>query len=212
MKGIDPLIICEFNFSPSKYIHDSWLESLSINFPLVKLREHPRILNRIDNYLLNQLKLSDQFWFDFSDPIHRIALLSNDELAKIALYTGLVLNANVIKKTISREQVLHIKTSLGDEAYKFAVKRATELAPKTAAPSFTWSYSESSYKAHATVCGLKCIAIPFAGNDPAAIVQRLLLKLPMNWHRSFIPPYVSDEERATINSLLPAIAKEVLQS
>lgn len=175
-------VIGEFNFLPGRYLHSSWLQALPYAALLDKLRRCPRSEARVSRYLLDLFGLGDQYWFDFTEPLLRIALLKGVALDKLVFFAGLVCVSSHIQHAVLRAEVQQLRHSLGDEAYGFALKRAPFLVP---AGSFPESERRvQGIRFHALLTGLHCLSGAFAGRPPA-LTRRLLLKLPQAWQARF---------------------------
>jgi hypothetical protein len=203
----ETLSICQFNFLPIQYIHPSWLITLPNSFILERLRHCQRTAHRLSRYLLTHFELDDQYWFAFTNPIHRIALLNSSSLIKLVFYTGLTLNADPIRRAVGRCEVVNLKKAIGEEGYLFAVKRAPFLwpTPKNVDTLPTDPYQLRQYLISKGITYLDNV---FYQHSPA-LTQRLWWKLPMRWHCSLPPATLQPPKQDTIALLLCKLVKEL---
>ncbi len=125
----------ELNHLPSRYVHPTWLETQSKWIRHIQMRwssesgnAHPANKHSeiaLSCYLNQALELHE--WWDFRLPTLRIALLDPVSLADIVWHIGLMSQATHIQKTVVHNQVVHLKKTLGEESYFFALKRAPFL-------------------------------------------------------------------------------------
>lgn len=183
MTDAENIAICEFNFAPLDYVHDSWLSTLPDGDLLAKLRSSRRVKARLSRHLLSQLKLEGHYWFDFGQPGARLTLLDSEQLLKLVFYCGLTLDATRVQQTVLRQEVLRIKNAIGEPGYQFALKRAPHIGPLPASLVPQDPYSNDFYR-HATICGTRCLGVAVSRFN-RALTHRLLLKLPAVWQEVF---------------------------
>lgn len=199
------LSICRFNFLPIQYIHPSWLSTLPTGFVLERLRHCQRTAHHLSRYLLAQFGLENRYWFEFTDPVNRIALLNSPSLIKLAFYTGLTLNADPIRRALQRCEVNNLKKAIGEDNYLFAVKRAP----------FLWPASENVHKLPSDPDHLRqyliSAGITYLDNAfyqrSSALTQRLWWKLPKSWRSS--PASLKTVKQEAIALLLCKLVKEL---
>ena len=177
-----PLII-EFNRSPARYIHGSWIHPIIKPPFFEKLRKNIRSEKILSALVLRQFDLDQDHYFDFEDPKRRLALIDGKSLSRLVYLSGIVLNASRISKIIEREALLSLRNQIGDEAYLFALKKAPFLIGRMEFP-FAEDQKSQDLQAHLIACGMKCLEACFFG-ERAALTKRLLFKLPKELCRNF---------------------------
>jgi hypothetical protein len=203
----DALSICQFNFLPMQYIHHSWLTGLPTGFVMERLRHCQRTTHRLSRYLLRHFKLEDQYWFEFTDPINRIALLDNNNLIKLVFYTGLTLNTNAIRQAVQRCEVVNLKQAIGKVGYFFAVKRAPFLWP-TIENIDTLPTDPYQLRQCLISMGINYLDNAFYQRSPA-LTQRLWWKLPKGWHGSLSAFSLQPPKQEAAALLLCKLVKEL---
>jgi len=199
------LSINEFNFLPLRYIHPSWLKTISGGKYVEKMRSCTRTEYRLSRYLLSCFGLENEFCFNFTDQVKSIALLDNDQITKVVQHAGLAVNREHIKKIIARDDVVQLKQQIGEEAYVFALKRAPFLGE---IPEFPSSYKSEHMPTNIIVSGIRCLATIFS--DDSAVFKRVLLKFPSLWEPySELPASLISKERRKASSLLVRIQAEL---
>ncbi|MEE4379283.1 MAG: SctK family type III secretion system sorting platform protein [Candidatus Competibacteraceae bacterium] len=178
--------VCEFNLLPSQYLHDSWLESLPHGNLLAQLTACSRVGAQLSQYLLQQFGLPDQYCFAIEEPLLRIALLPEADIAALVLHAGLCRYSRQIQHTVLRQEVLALREQLGEEAYLFALKRAPFLAPPLE-NSTDPAWQADHCREHTWRAGIGCLSSAFSGQAPA-LVQRLMMKLPRHWQADMADP------------------------
>ena len=201
----------EFNLYPVKYLHMSWLKR-DEHFKLVnQLKTDDATHNRLSGYLLKRFKLKDQFDFDFDDKEKRVAFASSEELLKLALYLGIILNEDVIRGAVKRKDRIALEQCLGTEAYRFAVKKAQFISHSaaTAGPSLLidWNHLDR-FKQFLITAGLQVIAGAYAGTSPA-FRKRLTLKMPSEYQKTLIDTQGVRLSKTDCTRLLVKTHKEV---
>lgn len=177
--------IVEFNCLPSRYAHASWFATLPHGALLVRLRESPRIAQRLSRYLAAAWGLEGQYYFDFSAPAARLALLDSSTLVQLVLYAGLTATAAYVRQTVEHDKVAALKQRLGESAFLFALKRAPFLGGAAASlPVALHGASPDTFYQLTLVVGLQCLAASLSGQEPA-LLRRLLLKFPRGWATAF---------------------------
>jgi hypothetical protein len=105
---------------------------------------------------------------------HRIVLLDGFILERLVYTLGLTLNARLIKAVVEGRKARFLKKNLGEDAYLFAIKRATLFG------SHTWFWDLDGYdsdlrRERVLQDGRKCIQICLGG-APEAMTKRFELK------------------------------------
>lgn len=168
------MAVLRFNLQPAGYADPErlaalWPDRLDAG-QWRRLLAAPRLAGRLSRHLLERLGLEGESCWDFAPRRRRLALLPAGELTRIARFAGCFLHARAIARVIARGAVQELRQRLGDDAYLFAVKRATFLAP----PETAQGPVEPAAIEHG---GFACLGHWLAG-EPAAVAARLRLKLP----------------------------------
>ena len=201
----------EFNLYPVKYVHMSWLKR-DEHFKLVnQLKADEATHGRLSEYLLKRFKLKDQFDFDFDAREKRIAFASSEELLKLALYLGIILNEDVIRNAVKCKERMALEQCIGAEAYRFAVKKAQFISHSaaTTGPSLLidWNHLDR-FRQFLLTTGLQVIAGAYAKTSPA-FRKRLTLKMPSEYQKTLIDTQGSQLGKAECTRLLIKTHKEV---
>ena len=203
--------IALFNLSPIHYIHASWLKEVEHAQLVALLREQEQSHVWLSKYLLSCFELSSHFDYEFNSPEKRIALASTDELLKLILYIGIVLNERVIRSVIMRSQRTRLEQCLGEEAYYFAVKKAQFLSghnhPETSSVAIDWANTDR-FKSALMASGLKVLSTVY-DDMPGAFKKRLSLKLPKSWCQYLEQPASGSAGKEQGRNLLIKSYKEV---
>lgn len=126
--GLFPLIV-DFALRPSRYMHESWAETLFTPELWDRLRQSRRAAPHIDQLILQDLGMADTLPVDFDTPAARLALLDGETLDRLSLRLGLVIDGAEVRRIITADAVKAVREALGTDAYSFAVQRAPLLAP-----------------------------------------------------------------------------------
>ena len=116
--------VAEFNLYLVRYIDTSWLKTVKLSPLVSQLRQSGNADFHLSHYLLAQFSLHDDFDYEFDEPVKRIALVSNEVLLSTATYIGIILNEDVIRNAVRRDERVALENCLGADAYRFAVKKA----------------------------------------------------------------------------------------
>ncbi|MGB4876465.1 MAG: SctK family type III secretion system sorting platform protein [Candidatus Competibacter sp.] len=178
--------IVEFNCLPGRYAHDSWFAVLPRGALLLRLRESPRVAQRLSRELLAAWGLEGHYCFDFSAPSARLALLDGSTLAQLVLYAGLTATAAYVRRAVERDKMAALKQRLGEPALLFALKRAPFLSGVAPLPDALHRASPDAFHQITLLAGLQCLAASLKGQE-RALRRRLLLKFPQGWAAAFAP-------------------------
>ncbi|MGD8833669.1 MAG: SctK family type III secretion system sorting platform protein [Desulfobacteraceae bacterium] len=175
IRGDDPLaaLIHQFNVFPTRYMHPSWWENV-MDFPAAVGRclENKRSEKHLAAYLLNSI--GHKYCYQFQDVAHRIVLLDRHILKRLVYTLGLTLNSRRIKAVVEGRKARSLKKDLGENAYLFAIKRATLFG------SHTWFWDVAGDAPELTreqvlQDGRICIQICLS-DAPEAMTKRFELK------------------------------------
>lgn len=204
-------LMLEFNLYPVKYVHLSWLKQDEHFKLLNKLKVDEASHEDISEYLLKRFKLNKQFDFDFDAPEKRVVLASSEEITRLAFYLGIILNESVIRSAVKRKERLALESCLGEEAYRFAVKKAQFLSRggNHSAPSLLIDWNQlDRFKEFLLRTGFQVMAGAFSGT-PAAFRKRLSLKMPRQWQKTLIKPDDAPLKKQACVRLLVKTHREV---
>ena len=204
-------LIVEFNLYPVKFVHPSWLKR-DEHFKLVdQLKADNKTHRHLSEYLLKRFRLKDQYDFDFDAREKRVAFASSEELLKLTLYLGIILNEGVIRGAVKRKERLALEQCLGAEAYRFAVKKAQFISHSAGAsgPSLLidWDHLDR-FRQFLMTTGLQVMAAAYAGTSPA-FRKRLTLKMPREYQKALINTQGGALSKAECTRLLVKTHKEV---
>lgn len=201
----------EFNLFPIRYVHMSWLKTDN-HFRLLKgLKSSGPAQFNISNYLLGKFGIDNEFDYDFSRVEKRVVFARSEEIERLAFYLGLILNEGIIRSVIRRDERLALQKCLGEDAYRFAVKKAQFLSrdSEPLGPSLLidWEHLDR-FKSYLEINGRQVIATAFS-DYPGAFRQRLVLKMPDSWKKDLSSPDAGGLSKAKCVKLLVKTHKEV---
>lgn len=190
------------HFHPASYLHDSWIDTLPYSELIRRLRSVPKVTMRLSQYIDTTLTLEPRYWYDFSEPSTRLALLDTPSLESLFFYLGLTLRRNEISREIMGETLRTLKRTLGETALQFVLKEVPLLGT---VPEFPFEPAKTHQKERLTIIGAKYCAHFL----PYALVQRMALKLPFEWYAYFsttqsTPVLLPRFVRKLIKNILPA--------
>lgn len=162
--------IMRFNCLPASYLHPLRRDDFLPGLP-TSVWESPRAWGRISTIILSEGNLTEPF----VDPTHwawSVALLSSEQLCRLARYAGAILVLEKIRSSLAREHVLSWKQLVGCDAYQFAMTSASLL------PTIDVGEIEFTNNPPEKI-GYSVIAAVFK-SMPEAIKQRCQLKIPPN--------------------------------
>lgn len=199
--------IYDWNLYPHRWMP---AERLGASFPapvLAALEASTEGRARLGAHYRRVHQLDETLW-DLIAPRRRLALLGSTTLERLARFAGAVRLAPRLARVIEREQRRELTARIGEEAYGYALRRAsllpgpgplmTDRAPGTPLPSALLP------------CGWSvlwdCVAL-----EPEALRRRFLLKLPAG---AGIPPLdgavPNEQARDQAWELVSALAGELL--
>ena len=199
----------DFNLFPIKYTHISWLKE-DDNLRLLKgLRSNVSVQFNLSRYLLKKFNIAHEFDYNFEQPYKRIVFASVEEIERLALYLGIVLNEGIIRSIVTRNERAALQQCLGDEAYRFAVKKAQFISRASMGPGILIDWQKlGRFKAYLVAQGRQVIANAFS-DQPAAFRQRLVLKMPTSWKKALSKVESSPLSKKECKILLVKTHKEV---
>ncbi len=162
--------LIEFNLMPALYIDPSWR---SVFFPEASVESFwysERATKHISKEILSQLQLSQDFYFDFSNPLLSFALLEAKKIQRLVRYVTAVVFRKEIKNALSQSEVLYWKNLIGYDAVEFSLKSASLF--KTGRIE-GFSRGEIDIKNFASTL----VSSVFI-NEPDSLLKRFCLKVP----------------------------------
>jgi hypothetical protein len=165
-----------FRTQPAAFAHPSHVirafDGLISEEVASELATEERFRGRLSTLLTGLYALSE----DFGDAPpsaagERLALASSGELAALIRRCGTVYWARAIVGTIESAAVVALKQTLGEEAYASALANRDLAGPERTLPAWT------DLDAAVTSAGLCCLSA-WCARQPAALAQRIRLKLP----------------------------------
>jgi hypothetical protein len=169
-------LIHEFNMSPARYIHGSWIDAIVKQALFERLKKSGRAEKRLSGLILERFELNRDHVFDFEDRDRRLALIDSRSLLRLIFFTGTALNASRIAAIVQREPLLSLKKRIGERAHLFALKKAPFLIGRSEIPP-AQEQGSADLKRQITQSGMKCFGACF-DQEPEALTRRLLFKLP----------------------------------
>ena len=172
--------VWEFNYKPESYVHKSWISNLPNAALIQKLISEgdDKKSTRLSHHLMSELGFDGKFYFDFSDSLTRVALLSSTDLQVLVMHLGLMFHFDDIRHTIIKDLVVKYRSELGEDLYQFALTTAPKLKDKQLK---TIELPKGMpIKKKILVSGLVCLFTAVKEN-PAALLKRLVVKLPRQW-------------------------------
>ena len=201
----------DFNLFPIKYTHVSWLKDDDNLLLLKGLRSNVMVQFNLSRYLLKKFNISQEFDYKFEQPVKRIVFASVEEIERLALYLGIVLNEGTIRSVILRNERAALQKCLGDEAYRFAVKKAQFISRSSEkiGPGILIDWHKlGRFKAYLVAHGRQVIANAFL-DQPDAFRQRLILKMPKSWKKALSKVESCPLSKTECKTLLVKTHKEV---
>lgn len=180
-----PYSVWEFNYKPESYVHKSWISDLP-NADLIKkliTEDNGQKSTRLSHHLMDQLGFNGKFYFDFSDSLTRVALLSSKDLQSLVMHLGIMFHFDDIRHTIIKDLVVKYKVELGEDLYNFALIRAPKLKNKQLKTIHL--PKTMPIKQKVLVSGLVCLFTAVKIN-PVALLKRLVIKLPRQWFDIYV--------------------------
>ncbi|SEA86308.1 YOP protein translocation protein K (YscK) [Thiothrix caldifontis] len=171
--------VWRFNFRPDSYIHPSWLATMPDGKVMQALFGQVRGESRLLRHMMQRLGLHDSVFFDFSKPITRLALWRGQELGQLILYLGAVFHFQLLRRIVTREDIIKTQRLLGDDLYRFLQQRAP-LLTHNISTSITFP-QHMGLKKRFVLAGMLCLRAAFAGYPPA-FWKRLVYKLEREYY------------------------------
>lgn len=170
-------LIGEFNFFPLRYLHPSRMEALPHRTLIERLRAAPGTEAPLNRHLLRHFRLEGRYHFDFSTPALRLALLDQVALERLLLFIGITFEAENLRKKIRRSEITQLQDTIGEDGYRFALKRAPFLPDPEFHPEIPDPPSDT--RVRLLTQGLAYLArVADIPGWPEPVTPRVALKLP----------------------------------
>jgi hypothetical protein len=196
--------VFDFNKRPHYWVHEEVMNRLT-QAPVIKVLATSAHGGRhLSHWLSRELGLDQAgLCWDFKEPRRRLALLGTETLTRLACFCGAALGWQAIAAVIGRAEIQQIKQTLGDEAHRFALRRARLVVPQAEALAESDGVSLARRALHR---GWQLLLRAMADEDPA-VSRRVRLKLPAD-----VPelPAADAEVRAQAWRQLRKIAPDAL--
>ena len=175
--------VAEFNLYLVRYIDYTWLKTVKLSPLVSQLRKAGNADFHLSHYLLTQFSLHEDYDYDFEEPAKRIVLAKTEVLLETAVYIGIILNEDVIRNAVRRDERAALEQCLGTDAYRFAVKKAQFVSRSASkqGPSLLidWNHLHR-FKQYLQTSGVQVIGKAFSP-APLSFKKRLELKLPQSY-------------------------------
>jgi len=180
-----PYPIWEFNYKPERYVHPSWVSDLPNADLLQKLiyEDSSHKSTRLSHHLMSQLGFNGKFFFDFSDPITKLALWPGKSLQELVYYVGILFYFDEIRQQIAQKEVRKYRLELGADLYDFALTRAPHLKKKQL-KQIVLPHS-MPIKQKVLIAGLISLFTAMK-SYPAPLLKRFVVKLPRKWFDAYV--------------------------
>ena len=165
-----------FNFHLALHVHPARFEDRIPPAIVQLLFDSRRGERKLTAWVQEHWQLSTQSFWEFSNPRHRLALISPAQLTDLICYAGAAVHSHVISRAIDRNTKTRFKEALGEGAYHFALKRAPLLSRGIPQDVFADLEADGPPEQRLNYIGLVCVAACF-GDSPPALNRRLMLKV-----------------------------------
>ena len=190
--------VLRFNYLPAAYIHPErragWMDE-GLWSRLVACETGRRELSGM---VFRRLDLDSPGFFDFAPLRRRFALLQRETLTVLARYSGAAFASQRITRVIDGNRVVKLKEELGEDIYRFAVKRAPFLVSESLCQG-----PDDDEDGGVEELGWRCLARCHAG-DPPELIERLRLKFPLTLDIEF-PNNITESDRDQAASLMKKV-------
>lgn len=203
--GNNPLgpLIYRFNYLSASYLHQTRLAKYLPAWAEGKLLASRRVVSKLSDMILREEKLEGKYFFDFEDPLRRIALLDTSVLDRLIFLVGLTVHAPRISQIIRKSEALKVKEDIGNDAYDFAVKKAAWLYR---GPYFTVSVDKDlSIKESINQVGKRYFEVALSGEEET-LTRRLQWKFSIEGQPEFSAE--PDENKDGARALLMKIGQK----
>jgi len=201
--------VTRFNLFPAMYWHSSWREQLAsrIGATQPELDSQPFWIRTLSTAILTELRLQDQFDFEFDDRAKQLALLDAMTLFRLCLALAGLLVRQHLRLLVSRDDASLIRSCLGPDIHKLVLEWRGPVP--IAANPVQWSADWRSRWTDSDGWARHGVATFYSALPPhtQALHGRLRLKFPATWPDESFAVNVGSEQRQfnahVIEKLLP---------
>ncbi|MDH4454806.1 MAG: SctK family type III secretion system sorting platform protein [Verrucomicrobiota bacterium] len=168
-------VVFDFNHRPQYWVHPEVMDRLPEAAVVKALAGATHGTAHLASWMRRILELDahEPVW-DFEEPRRRLNLLAPETLAKIARFAAAALSWPRLASVIGKVQIQEIKSTFGEDAHSFALRRARFIVPETDA-----ILPESDKPLYDNALELGWNLLTSAACDESdPIQQRFVLKLP----------------------------------
>lgn len=175
--------ITRFNLFPAEYWHHSWREQLTARIGPIDpaLSSQPLWVRALSTTILRELRLHDQFDFEFTDRLKRVALLDATTLQRLCLAIAGLLTRHHLRLLVSRDDANLIQRCLGHDIHRLVLEWRGPI-PIAGSP-LSWSADWRSTWADSDAWARHGVATLYSAlpSEMPALHGRLRLKFPAQW-------------------------------
>ena len=200
-------LIYEFNHNIALCMNFSHMQKFideSVAIFLLSKRKGTRRLSRI---LSDRYGLSDDYYYDFEDPLKRLALVDQAALHQLMLYAGVAYCSEYISHVVSKKELEIVKEALGEDTYLFALKKAPFLVPHK--PDLNLDeIQEGDLLEIILKSGQECLEVCFS-DLPDSVTSRIQLKFSKHIEFDFKRKPSDELKNKTWSFLKMILTKEI---
>ena len=200
------MAVTAFNYYPNRYIHPSWVARLENAGIISRLLKRSRSEDNLADYLLDRFELKDNYWFDFDTPLRQLLLRDRDEILRVVLHAGALLNSRHVRRAIVRGNAIRLRRGFGERLFDFAANEAPVLFDVASLPSIAPPAPDADVRAHLLASGLWCLGKALEG-EPSALLERLYLKMAAAEY-----PFLEQQPRAFRKAPCVAVIERLAQT
>ena len=197
-----------FNLMPLRDLDESWLDVAGYAEMFRMATDVANAERWLSRYLIDTFGLADRYWFDFSAPRARLALLDRRALQDVCIHVGLVLRGPELRAEVNGVAMKRLRQDLGAEALDFAFK----TAPLIGAPEdFSLNAGVGDVRLDLMACGA-AYAVHVKAAVDAAYARRFFLKFPQALStplQGHIEKSYNEEDDEVLSPLTRRVMKEV---
>ncbi|MEM7475300.1 MAG: SctK family type III secretion system sorting platform protein [Planctomycetota bacterium] len=122
--------IVAFNYRTAFYLHTSRVTQIACHRTYHQLLKSERGAKQLSRMICNAWALDPVGFWEFETTISRIGLFDFSQIEHLTKLVGATLFRQPLAHVIARDHLQEIRTAIGDDCYRFAVKRSPFLIPK----------------------------------------------------------------------------------
>ena len=199
-------LIMDCNRYPLRGAHQSWIPP---HWParIYESLQGSRAESRMAGLIMGHWGFPNQAAFTFSEPSHRICLMQQATLERLALFTGVALRWESFSKILERERLQDLKAEIGEDAYLFAIQSAPLLAGESPTRATEPPDAEIAGCGAAVRRSGMAILSACVAKAPRALRVRLALK----FHRDRAEVFLTDSTVLPQAKAWPLVKRVLLQ-